>query len=250
MAFNKNVPLAANQISADLVSINDNWEYIINNSYCYAADAEASDAYVITLAPVITSYTTGMVIHFKANTANTGACTLNVNTVGAKSIKKLHDTDPATGDIEVGQIVTVVYDGTNFQMQSQIAKGKLDNIKGDTTPELGGELDCGAHSVGFTQQLTTGDGTTTIDWKLGNKFKFTFGAQNETFTFTAPSNSCNLLLLMVQDATGGRTVTWPGTVKWVDSIEPSWGTGADAINIATFYYDGTSYYGAGGADFG
>ncbi|NCD07118.1 MAG: hypothetical protein EOL97_13450, partial [Spirochaetia bacterium] len=66
----------------------------------------------------------------------------------------------------------------------------------DTTPELGGELDAGAHSIGFTMQTATGDGTTTINWKLGNKFKFTFGAQSETFTFTAPTKPCSLTLIL------------------------------------------------------
>lgn len=87
----------------------------------YAADAEANDTYVITLSPVPASLYTGMVIHFKANTANTGEATLNVNGKGAKIIKKLKDQTLATGDIEAGQIITVIYDGTYFQMQSQIA---------------------------------------------------------------------------------------------------------------------------------
>ena len=86
----------------------------------YAADAGSTDAYVISLQPPLMAYITGMVIHFKANTANTGACSLNVNNLGAKSIKKMHDQDPGDGQIEAGQIVTVVYDGTNFQMQSQL----------------------------------------------------------------------------------------------------------------------------------
>lgn len=89
----------------------------------YAADGEASDTYVITLSPVPAAYYAGMVLHFMANTANTGACTLNVNSLGAKTIKKQNDQDTETGDIEAGQIVTVVYDGTNFQMQSQSALG-------------------------------------------------------------------------------------------------------------------------------
>lgn len=88
----------------------------------YAADAGSNDTYVITLSPVPAALETGMVIQFKANTINTGACTLNVNSLGAKSIKKQNDQDPVDGDIEAGQIVTVVYDGTNFQMQSQVAK--------------------------------------------------------------------------------------------------------------------------------
>lgn len=92
-----------------------------NGATVFAADAGASDTYVITLSPVPAAYTTGMLVNFSANTINTGAATLNVNGLGAKTIKKLHDQDLADGDIEAGQIVTVIYDGTNFQMQSQVA---------------------------------------------------------------------------------------------------------------------------------
>lgn len=113
----------------------------------------------------------------------------------------------------------------------------------DTTPELGGELDCGAHSIGFTQQTATGDGTTTIDWKLGNKFKFTFGAQAETFTFTAPSNPCNLVLMMVQDGTGSRKATFPTTVKWAGGTAPTLTTAGNGVDIISFYYDGSYYHG-------
>ncbi len=93
----------------------------------YAADAEASDTYVITLSPAPTAYYTGMVVNFYANTANTGAATLNVNSLGAKAIKKLHDQDLATGDIEVQQLVSVIYSApsTVWQMQSQIAASAI-----------------------------------------------------------------------------------------------------------------------------
>jgi hypothetical protein len=82
----------------------------------FAADAEASDTYVITLSPVPTAYSTGMMIVFTATTANTGACTVNVNALGAKSLKSLHDQDPPDNYIEAGSVVMAVYDGTNFQM--------------------------------------------------------------------------------------------------------------------------------------
>jgi len=94
-----------------------------DGSQIFAADAEASDTYVITLSPVPSSLATGMVVSFSANTANTDGATLNVNSLGAKAILKNHDTALATGDIEAGQVVTVVYDGTQFQMQSQTASG-------------------------------------------------------------------------------------------------------------------------------
>jgi len=123
------------------------------------------------------------------------------------------------------------------------------NIVDDTTPELGGEMDAGAHSIGFTQQPFTGDGTTTIDWKLGNKAYFTFGNANETFTFTAPSNPCNLVLVLKQYSTGGKAATWPATVMWPGGNAPTLSTGNNAIDIISFYYDGTNYYGVSSLNF-
>ena len=125
----------------------------------------------------------------------------------------------------------------------------LQNIVEDTTPQLGGELDAQAHTIGFTQQAATGDGTTTIDWKLGNKFYFIFGAQNDTFTFTAPTKPCNLILVLKQDGVGSRLATWPATVKWPSGTAPTLSTGANDIDIVSFYYDGTNYFGVSNLDF-
>jgi hypothetical protein len=82
----------------------------------YAASSAGTDTYAITLDPVPAAYFTGMVVHFKADVFNTGACTLNVNTLGAKAIKKPNGADLATGDIRTNQFVPVIYDGTNFML--------------------------------------------------------------------------------------------------------------------------------------
>jgi len=87
----------------------------------YAADTGAANAYVVTLAPAITAYTTGMRIYFKATNANTTASTVNVNGLGVKTISKLGDVALSAGDIKAGQLVELSYDGTNMQMLSQIA---------------------------------------------------------------------------------------------------------------------------------
>lgn len=87
----------------------------------YCADAGDSDAYACALSPAISSYSVGNSYRFKANTANTGASTINFNSLGAKTIKKAIGgvtTDLADNDIRAGQFVDVVYDGTNMQMQS------------------------------------------------------------------------------------------------------------------------------------
>jgi len=125
----------------------------------------------------------------------------------------------------------------------------LANVSEDTTPQLGGELDCQAHSIGFTQQTATGDGTTTINWKLGNKFYFTFGDADETFTFIAPSKACNLVLVLKQYSTGGKKATWPNTVMWPGGTAPTLSTGNNDIDIVSFYYDGKNYFGVASLDF-
>jgi len=54
----------------------------------------------------------------------------------------------------------------------------------------------------------------TIDWTKGNKQKSTL-TDDVTYTFTAPSGACNLILHIVQDGTGGRDATWPASVTWL-----------------------------------
>ena len=81
------------------------------------ATTGSANAYVLTPTPAITAYATGQVFWGIANFTNTGACTLNVSGIGAKSIKKINGTaDPASGDITNGQVFCVVYDGTNLQL--------------------------------------------------------------------------------------------------------------------------------------
>lgn len=84
----------------------------------YAADSVGSDAYAITITPAITAYSAGQVFTFKAGTANTGACTLNVSGLGAKAITKNYNVALSTGDIKANQLVMVQYDGTQMQLLS------------------------------------------------------------------------------------------------------------------------------------
>jgi hypothetical protein len=91
-----------------------------NGSLNYGADVQTTDTYVVNIQGV-TAYVPGLVIIFRANTANTTACTVNVNSLGAKALKMKNDQDPTTNYIEAGSIVMAVYDGTNFQMMQPAA---------------------------------------------------------------------------------------------------------------------------------
>ena len=77
-----------------------------------------TDAYVIALAVPITAYSVGQTFAFMAANANTGAATIDIDGLGAKTIVKESDTTLVGNDIKAGQIVTIAYNGTKFQMKS------------------------------------------------------------------------------------------------------------------------------------
>lgn len=56
------------------------------------------------------AYVAGQKLAFKAANANTGACTLNINSIAAKSIVHPDGSALVTGDILVDEIVEVLYD--------------------------------------------------------------------------------------------------------------------------------------------
>ena len=125
------------------------------------------------------------------------------------------------------------------------------NTSGDFTADDGvlDKLECNESFTYDATQTATGDGTTTIDWGLGNVFYFTFGAANETFTFTAPPGIAVLYLALKQDATGSRTATWPATVDWPGNVAPTLTTTANYVDVITFIWTGTDYLGIANYDF-
>jgi hypothetical protein len=63
----------------------------------------------------VTAYSAGDAYLIKFGTANDGASTININSLGAKNIFKNTNIPIASGDIKANQEIMIVYDGTNFQ---------------------------------------------------------------------------------------------------------------------------------------
>ena len=82
----------------------------------------------------------------------------------------------------------------------------------------------------------TSGSAATIDLENGNFYKITLTA-NCTLTFSNPPASGtagSFTLFLVQDGTGSRTVTWPGTVDWAAATAPTLTTTAAAVDVLTF----------------
>jgi hypothetical protein len=91
---------------------------IQNSELTFAVDSGVSDAYAISLSIAPTAYATGQIFSFYAATQNTGACTLNVNGLGAKAIVDFNNQPLRTGCIQSGMLIIVQYDGVSFRMLS------------------------------------------------------------------------------------------------------------------------------------
>lgn len=89
----------------------------------------------------------------------------------------------------------------------------------------------------------------TIDWTDGNIQSLAL-SDTCTVTFTAPSGPCHLTLIVNHaNNTTVYPVTWPAGMKWPAATPPTMTAQAEAIDIISFLYDGTSYYGMYGNDF-
>lgn len=87
----------------------------------------------------------------------------------------------------------------------------------------------------------------TVDLDLGNVHDFTLSAGTVALTLSGSSSSvaCSTTLILRQDGTGNRLVTWPGSVEWPGSTTPTLGTAADAVDVFSIFTvdDGTTWYG-------
>jgi hypothetical protein len=83
----------------------------------------AAGAYSVINSPPYPSpgsaYRTGQIYTFLANHTNAAGCTLNVDGQGAKTITKDGTVALIANDILIGQVVSVLYDGVNFQLLTQ-----------------------------------------------------------------------------------------------------------------------------------
>ena len=110
-------------------------------------------------SPNFTAYAAGQTFNFVAAAANTTtSVTLNLNGLGVKSVTKTGSTALAVGDIKIGQLVSVVYDGTRFQLVGAISLSAPPPI-GDVTPNTGAFSTLSATSTvsgaGFTSYLAS-----------------------------------------------------------------------------------------------
>jgi len=239
-----------------------------------ATDSGSANTYAIALTPAVTAYVAGQVFHFKAANASSGASTLNVNALGAKNIKKKNDQDIAAGDIEQNAIVSVIYDGTSFQMLSQLGtsagsmsswtlsgdSGSNQTISDSDTVDIAGgtgidtvagstdtvtvSIDATVPQLATTNAFTgvnrnalTVDNDGSFDMNANNNFKCT-PSGNFALTFTNFADGQSGYILLINS--GGHTVSLHANSK-ADANLATTVTSAGTYLIS-YLSDGTNAY--------
>jgi len=87
-------------------------------------------------------------------------------------------------------------------------------------------------TTAYTVSLTTGT------------FQILTLTGNCTFTFPTATSGKSFMMLLKQDATGGRSVTWPASVKWPASTAPTITSTASKGDKFVFSADGTYWWGS------
>lgn len=180
--------------------------------------------------------------------------------------------EEGTASADKGFVLTtndpITVDTTSLSFTSfSSAGGGLSNIVEDTSPQLGGDLDCNTHGINMGDQVLDqpkirdygesvnalgdlGGGTDAINLELGNVVTATVSTSAQTFTFTNPpaSGTAGSFTLILTNG-GSQTITWPASVKWEGGTAPT--LTASGIDILTFITvdGGTTWYGfAAGLD--
>ena len=83
--------------------------------------AAGTNSYTLTLTPALTAYALGQVFDVLFTNACTATATLNINGLGAKAIKRNGTLATKSGDILAGQVFSLFYDGTDFQIIGRVS---------------------------------------------------------------------------------------------------------------------------------
>ena len=116
----------------------------------------------------------------------------------------------------------------------------------DTQTLTNKTIEAGTFTNGYTEEVNTANTSTAYTISLADgSFQVLTLTGDATITMPTATAGRSFILLLKQDATGSRTVTW-STVKWPAGTAPTITATASKQDIFSFVADGTNWYGAVG----
>jgi len=184
------------------------------NKAHYGVDTGIADAYLVTVsATYLTSYTDGMCVKVKALNANTGAATINVNSLGVKTIVRPDGTALQANDIVSGQAFEITYNATSGKFQLMNAYGG----PAGPTGTLAGNATAG---VNFLQGPNIASATTMDIWTGSQGNEMVVTGTTATTSFSAAPQAGASRVLIANGAwpiTHGANLILPGSASYTCS---------------------------------
>jgi hypothetical protein len=154
----------------------------------YLTSVSGTDTITATAPISMTAYATGQTFRFVAAATNTSAVTININSIGAKSITKNGATALIAGNIAINSVVEIIYDGTQFQVLNPNVTTSLGTM---STQNANAVAITGGTISGLSSPLPVASGGTGAATFTSNAVLL--GNGTGAITAVAPSTAGNVL---------------------------------------------------------
>jgi len=183
----------------------------------------SANAQTITLTPAITAYVTGQIFTFVAGfTTTTTTPTININSVGAKSIVTPGLTSMFAGAIQSGATYAIMYDGTRFVLLNPYGGTQ----SSAPTPS--------ANGGGSLSSIVT---NRSQYWVSGSQVKYAFSF---SFTVTGTCNSVRVPL-PIAAASSAETITGVSVDIGGGNVAGFTGAVGGGASVDVFHYASTAF---------
>jgi hypothetical protein len=220
-----NIPLGSNKItglaSGTAATDAPTLAQVQSSAVQFFTAGGTADVITGTLSPVISAYAAGQTFRFVASGANTTNVTLNLNSLGAKAVTKNGTTALVAGDIPSGQIVTVTYDGTQFQLVGK--HGASSGANGDIT-SLTAAAGVDVHGTNTNDDAASG--------YMGEYISSTVTSPSAVALTTATGATVTSIALTAGDWDVTGVVAFGFTAATVSNLACSVGTNATTLTTA------------------
>ena len=211
-----------------------------NNYSNYLVDTGAANSIVVTTPTSVTAtYTAGLTIAVKVIAANTGASTVNVNSLGLKNILNPDGSALTNNQMTATSVVALVYDGTQFLLAGGGAIAPTSNYTGFKNRIINGAMVIDQRNAGASVATSSGAQVYAVDrWQAVYSQVSKFTLQQNAASVTPPTGFINYLGITSSSpytVGSGEQFNIRQAIEGLNVTDLGWGTASAATVTLSFW---------------